>query len=80
MAGTSREQRSDLQMKRRRFFAPHIFLSHGTRDKVLPIDRTSRTIVPELERRGYDVRYREFEGPHTIPADLARDAFRWFKG
>ena len=59
---------------------PHIFLSHGTRDKVLPIDRTSRTIVPELERRGYDVRYREFDGPHTIPADLARDAFRWFKG
>ena len=59
---------------------PRIFISHGTRDEVLPIDRTSRTIVPDLERRGYDVRYREFNGPHTVPADLAREAFGWFKG
>jgi hypothetical protein len=29
---------------------------------VLPIDRCSRRIVPELERGGYDVLYREFDG------------------
>ena len=57
---------------------PQIFISHGTRDEVLPIDRTSRTIVPDLERRGYKVTYREFNGPHTVPPDLAREAFAWF--
>jgi phospholipase/carboxylesterase len=59
---------------------PQIFISHGTMDEVLPIDRTSRTIVPDLERRGYDVRYREFKGPHSVPPDLAREAFAWVKG
>jgi phospholipase/carboxylesterase len=59
---------------------PRVFISHGTRDEVLPIDRTSRSIVPDLERRGYDVTYREFNGPHTVPADLAREAFGWFTG
>src|SRR5215212_7108926 len=32
-----------------------IFVSHGTRDGVLPIDRCSRRIVPDLERSGYEV-------------------------
>ena len=59
---------------------PRVFISHGTRDEVLPIDRTSRSIVPDLERRGYDVTYHEFNGPHTVPADLAREAFGWFRG
>ena len=59
---------------------PRVFISHGTKDEVLPIDRTSRSIVPDLERRGYDVTYREFNGPHTVPADLAREAFGWFTG
>lgn len=59
---------------------PRIFISHGTGDGVLPVGRTSRTIVPDLERRGYDVRYREFNGPHTVPPDLAREAFGWFTG
>jgi phospholipase/carboxylesterase len=59
---------------------PRVFISHGTRDEVLPIDRTSRSIVPDLERRGYNVTYREFNGPHTVPADLAREAFGWFTG
>jgi predicted esterase len=57
---------------------PPIFISHGTRDDVLPIDRCSRRIVPELQRRDYDVDYREFEGPHTVPPDIARGALTWF--
>src|SRR5215210_3738479 len=58
--------------------SPRIFASHGVRDGVLPIDRCSRRIVPELERGGYDVLYREFEGPHTVPASIAREALHWF--
>jgi phospholipase/carboxylesterase len=55
---------------------PPIFVSHGTRDRVLPIGDTSRRIVPQLEREGYEVRYREFEGPHTVPRPIAREALR----
>ena len=58
--------------------SPRIFASHGVRDGVLPIDRCSRRIVPELERGGYDVLYREFGGPHTVPASIAREALHWF--
>ena len=56
---------------------PRMFVSHGTRDEVLAIDRTSRRIVPRLERAGYDVRYREFEGPHAVPPAIARQAVDW---
>jgi phospholipase/carboxylesterase len=58
--------------------APRIFVSHGTRDRWLPIDRCSRTIVPRLERAGYEVRYREFEGGHVVPPAIAREAASWF--
>jgi phospholipase/carboxylesterase len=26
---------------------------------------------------GYDVRYREFDGGHTVPPAIAREAFAW---
>jgi phospholipase/carboxylesterase len=57
---------------------PAIFVSHGTDDQILPIDRTSRRLVPILKRAGYDVRYREFNGPHTVPSSIAREAFDWW--
>jgi phospholipase/carboxylesterase len=57
---------------------PHIFVSHGTQDAVLPIDPTSRRIVPGLKRAGYAVEYREFEGGHTVPPGMARQAVEWF--
>jgi phospholipase/carboxylesterase len=44
----------------------------------LPIDQTSRRIVPELQRKGYQVRYREFAGGHSIPPEIAREAVEWF--
>ncbi|MCW2580540.1 MAG: phospholipase [Blastococcus sp.] len=56
---------------------PPLFISHGDADDVLPVDRTSRAIVPELRDDGYDVTYREFSGPHTVPADIAREAVDW---
>ena len=56
---------------------PHVFISHGTRDQILPIDQCSRRIVPQLERARYDVEYREFDGPHAVPPNIARDAVAW---
>ena len=56
---------------------PPVFVSHGKRDRVLPIERCSRRIVPQLEREGYEVSYREFDGPHTVPEEVARGALEW---
>jgi phospholipase/carboxylesterase len=57
---------------------PRFFLSHGTADRILPIDQCSRRLVPQLKAAGYDVTYREFEGPHTLPRDVGDAAMRWF--
>lgn len=57
---------------------PRVFVSHGRSDAVLPIDACSRRIVPRLESTGYTVRYREFDGPHTVPAPIVSEAFEWF--
>lgn len=57
---------------------PRIFISHGTSDRVMPIDDTSRTFVPRLRALGYDVTYREFDGGHTLPRPVAHEAFEWF--
>lgn len=56
---------------------PAVFIAHGTQDAVLPIDATSRRVVPALRRRGYDVVYREFDGPHTVPPAIALEAGLW---
>ena len=58
--------------------APSVFISHGTNDPVLRIDVCSRRIVPRLEGAGYDVRFVEFRGGHTVPPDIVEDAARWF--
>ena len=58
---------------------PRIFIAHGTHDSVLPIERCSRRIVPRLNNAGYDVCYREFNGPHIIMPHLLLGAVRWLK-
>jgi phospholipase/carboxylesterase len=58
--------------------SPHVFVSHGTRDGVLSIDSCSRMIVSQLQRADYEVRYREFDGGHTIPPEIALEAVHYF--
>lgn len=57
--------------------SPRVYISHGTSDAVLPIDPCSRRIVPQLQRAGYSVSYHEFDGPHTVPGEVAREALAW---
>jgi len=57
---------------------PGIYISHGTRDRVLPIATCSRRIVPMLKHTGYEVLYHEFDGPHTVPPGVAQEAVTWF--
>ncbi len=49
---------------------PRVFVSHGVDDRVLPIDRCSRRLVPVLRADGYDVRYEEFDGGHVVPPSM----------
>lgn len=58
--------------------SPYIFISHGKRDTILPINRCSRKIVPELQQTDYQVSYREFEEGHIIPDEVAKEALNWF--
>jgi phospholipase/carboxylesterase len=55
---------------------PRIFISHGTNDGILPIDRCGRRIASRLQARGYDVTFREFDGDHEIPAGIVREGLR----
>jgi phospholipase/carboxylesterase len=59
---------------------PRIFISHGTHDRILPIDRCGRRIAASLIARGYEVNFREFGGGHEIPADIAREGLQWITG
>lgn len=59
---------------------PTIMETHGTEDQILPINTTSRLIVPALRGYGYSVDYREFPGGHTVPADLLKAAAGYLAG
>jgi phospholipase/carboxylesterase len=56
---------------------PRFYVSHGTHDGVLPIDRCSRRLVPELRSAGYPVTYEEFDGPHEVPIAIRQRAVQW---
>ena len=56
---------------------PRVFVSHGTNDAVLPIDRCSRRLVPMLRAAGYDVLYREFPDGHAVPPEVVTESFDW---
>jgi phospholipase/carboxylesterase len=59
---------------------PHLFVSHGTKDPILSIDACSRRIVRRVRDAGYDVVYKEFDGGHTVPPSIAREALVWLAG
>ena len=56
---------------------PEIYITHGTDDDILPINTTSRRIVPMLRRAGYSVEYHEFDGRHETPPAITQPAFEW---
>lgn len=59
---------------------PEFFVSHGQQDPILPIDTTSRRIVPALQGLGYSVTFVEFDGGHSVPSDIAEQAVTWMLG
>ncbi len=54
-----------------------VFVSHGTADAVLPVERCSRRLVPRLRSAGHEVRYEEFRGGHQVPPAVRDAAVGW---
>jgi phospholipase/carboxylesterase len=59
---------------------PLIYVSHGSQDTVLPVSASRDVIVPSLRGAGYAVTYQEFNGGHTVPAEISEAALDWFVG
>ncbi len=58
---------------------PRVFVSHGTADAVLPIERCGRPVVRQLRELGYDVTYDEFADGHLVPAACVDHALRLWR-
>jgi len=59
---------------------PRVWISHGSDDRVLPVDVCGRRIARVLAEEGYAVTYEEFDGGHVVPPHVARQAFAWWLG
>jgi phospholipase/carboxylesterase len=54
--------------------SPRIWISHGTHDRVLPVDRCGRRVARDLSAAGYEVTYEEFDGGHVVTPELVTAA------
>jgi len=59
---------------------PRIWISHGTQDRVLPVERCGRRVSRDLARAGYDVTYEEFDGGHVVPPGVLTAALAAWLG
>ncbi|HEY3941548.1 MAG TPA: alpha/beta hydrolase-fold protein [Acidimicrobiales bacterium] len=57
---------------------PRVFISHGTHDRVLPIDLCGRRLAAGLSSDGYPVTFHEFDGGHSVPPEVVGVGFRWW--
>ncbi|HEX5534465.1 MAG TPA: hypothetical protein VFX33_12060 [Actinomycetales bacterium] len=58
---------------------PRLFVSHGTNDRVLPVDVCSRRLVTRLQALNYDITYEEFDGGHEVPEWLLGHLGSWLR-
>lgn len=58
---------------------PRVFISHGTNDRILPIDSCGRRLAARLTTAGYIVDFHEFAGPHRVPPEMAKLAIEWME-
>ena len=59
---------------------PRVWVAHGTRDRVLPVDACGRRVVRLLASAGYEVRYDEFDGEHVVRPQDVPTALDWWLG
>ena len=57
---------------------PRVWISHGSGDRVLPVERCGRPLAARLGAGGYQVTYEEFDGGHVVrPADVTAAFTDW---
>lgn len=57
---------------------PRVWVSHGTSDAVLPVERCGRRVVGLLGDAGYRVHYEEHVGGHATPPELVVAGVDWW--
>ncbi|MGY1826892.1 alpha/beta hydrolase [Blastococcus sp. SYSU DS0541] len=60
--------------------APRLWITHGTGDRVLPVDRCGRRLATAFDASGYEVTYDEFDGGHVVRPDGVVTALDWWLG
>lgn len=56
---------------------PEFFIASGKQDPIFSIETIRGVTVPGLRGDGYQVEFVEFDGGHTIPAEVADQAVAW---
>jgi phospholipase/carboxylesterase len=56
---------------------PRIFISHGHQDQILPYEYAGPRVAEQLRRDGYAVQFRDFQGKHEIPTEVAAEAVKF---
>lgn len=59
---------------------PHVWVSHGRADAVLPVDVCGRKVVAQLRAAGYVVEYVEFDGGHVVTPELVASGVQTWLG
>lgn len=57
---------------------PHVLVTHGTEDRVLPVGLSRGGIVPLFEMDGYSIEYVEFDGGHEMTPEVIAQSMEWF--
>lgn len=55
-----------------------VFIAHGDHDRVLPLAPTRDIFKPVLQKLGFAVTLRIFDGRHEMPAPIRAEAFNWW--
>ncbi len=55
-----------------------IFIAHGDRDRIIPVETTTQNLAPGLRQLGFKVDVEVFEGDHELKPALIADGFQWW--
>lgn len=58
--------------------APYVFIAHGAKDEVTPVETAGRAHAHLLTKAGYDVTYIEYDGPHKSQPHIVEAAVKYF--
>ncbi|SEL01827.1 phospholipase/carboxylesterase [Blastococcus sp. DSM 46786] len=57
---------------------PRLWITHGTGDRVLPVDRCGRRLAAAFRTLGHDVLYDEFDGGHVVRPEGVTAGLDWW--